>query len=46
MSKLHWNSVYVKGDVTNKMLVELIEDSYELVFSSLTKKVRNEIHDL
>lgn len=46
MSKVHWNSVYVKGDVANKMLVDLIEDSYELVFSSLTKKVQNEILDI
>ena len=38
MSKVHWNSVYVKGDVANKMLVELINDSYDLVFESLSKK--------
>ena len=43
MSKVHWNSVYVKGDVSNKLLVELINDSYDLVFSSLTKKLQEEI---
>ena len=43
MSKVHWNSVYVKGDVTNKMIIELINDSYELVFNSLTKKSRESI---
>lgn len=43
MSKVHWNSVYVKGDVSNKMIIELINDSYDLVFLSLTKAVKKNI---
>ncbi len=43
MSKLHWNSVYVKGDVSSKMIIELINYSYDLVFNSLTKKLQEEI---
>jgi predicted DNA-binding protein (MmcQ/YjbR family) len=43
MSKVHWNSVYVKGDVSNKMIVDLINDSYELVFSSLSKKIKESL---
>ena len=43
MSKVHWNSVYVKGDVSNTTIIELINDSYELVFASLTKKLQAEI---
>jgi predicted DNA-binding protein (MmcQ/YjbR family) len=43
MSKVHWNSVYFNGDVSSKMIVDLIEDSYELVFSSLSKKIKESI---
>ncbi len=44
MSKVHWNTVKVHSDVTEKMLKELIDHSYDLVFKSLTKKLQNEIH--
>lgn len=43
MSKVHWNSVYLNGDVSNKLVVELINHSYDLVFNSLTKKLQEEI---
>jgi predicted DNA-binding protein (MmcQ/YjbR family) len=43
MSKIHWNTVAVDGDVPERMLRELIDHSYELVFKSLTKKLQAEI---
>jgi predicted DNA-binding protein (MmcQ/YjbR family) len=43
MSKVHWNTVTVDGDVPEKLLRELIDHSYELVFKSLTKKLQAEI---
>jgi len=43
MSKVHWNTVTVNSDVPLKLLHELIDHSYELVFNSLTKKVRESI---
>jgi predicted DNA-binding protein (MmcQ/YjbR family) len=43
MSKLHWNTVDFKSDVSDKMMCGLIDHSYELVFKSLTKKIQNEI---
>jgi predicted DNA-binding protein (MmcQ/YjbR family) len=43
MSKVHWNTVAVDGDVQEKMLRELIDHSYELIFKSLTKKLQAEI---
>ncbi|MCW4468650.1 MmcQ/YjbR family DNA-binding protein [Flavobacterium sp. MFBS3-15] len=43
MSKVHWNTIDVNGDVPQKLLLELISHSYELVFNSLTKKVQAEI---
>jgi predicted DNA-binding protein (MmcQ/YjbR family) len=43
MSKVHWNSVDSNKDVSDKMICELINHSYDLVFKSLTKKSQNEI---
>jgi len=43
MSKVHWNTVTIKSDVPAKLLRELITHSYELIFSSLTKKLQAEI---
>ena len=43
MSKVHWNTVAINSDVPVKVLRELIDHSYELVFNSLTKKGREEI---
>lgn len=44
MSKVHWNTVNVNRDVPDAMLKELINDSYDLVFKSLTKKIQAEIN--
>jgi len=46
MNKKHWNTVYMDGRLTNKLLQEIIDHSYELVFKSLPKKVQQEISDL
>jgi len=43
MSKVHWNTVMVDSDVSDKLFRELISHSYELVFKSLTKKLQAEI---
>ncbi len=43
MSKVHWNTVGVNGDVPPKLLQELISHSYDLIFNSLTKKLQAEI---
>ncbi|MNK14942.1 hypothetical protein D3C87_330750 [compost metagenome] len=43
MSKVHWNTITVNGDVSLSMLKELIDHSYDLVFKSLTKKVKESI---
>ena len=43
MSKVHWNTVTLNGDVGDKMVCAMIVDSYDLVFKSLTKKVREEM---
>ncbi len=43
MSKVHWNTVKANRDVSDKFLKELIDDSYDLVFKSLTKKIQSEV---
>ena len=43
MSKVHWNTVCFHVDVPDKMMFELIANSYDLVFKSLTKKVQLEV---
>jgi predicted DNA-binding protein (MmcQ/YjbR family) len=46
MSKTHWNTVVINSEVKDKFVKELIDDSYELVFKSLTKKSQSEILEL
>lgn len=43
MNKTHWNSVYLDLPLDEKMLGNLIEESYNLIFSSLSKKRQKEI---
>jgi predicted DNA-binding protein (MmcQ/YjbR family) len=43
MNKIHWNTVSCNQDVNDKMLVELLSHSYDLVFNSLTKKAQQEV---
>ena len=45
MSKIHWNTINVNHDVKDKMIIELINHSYDLVFLSLKKKIQMEILD-
>ena len=46
MSKVHWNTIAINSDVSDKFVKELIDDSYDLVFKSLTKKIQSEILQL
>ncbi|MFC3878774.1 MmcQ/YjbR family DNA-binding protein [Algoriphagus namhaensis] len=43
MNKKSWNSVSVLGNVPDKLILELVDHSYELIFFSLTKKLQAEI---
>ena len=38
MNKKHWNTVELNGDVKDDMVKEMIDHSYALVMSGLTKK--------
>lgn len=43
MNKTHWNSVYRDGAVPDELMKEMIDESYRLIFASLTKKAQKEI---
>lgn len=43
MNKKHWNTVVLNQEVHDALVKELIDHSYELVWSSLTSKIREEI---
>lgn len=38
MNKKHWNTVIFDGSVSDKLVLELVDHSYELVLKSLPKK--------
>ncbi|WP_024620148.1 MmcQ/YjbR family DNA-binding protein [Metaclostridioides mangenotii] len=44
-NKVHWNSILLTNDDApeNNVVLDLLKESYDLVFSKLTKKVRDEI---
>lgn len=42
MNKTHWNSVSVEG-LKRDLILKMIDQSYDLVFKSLTKKAKEEI---
>ena len=43
MNKKHWNTVTIDGDVPNDLIMELIDESYDLVVSKMTKKQKAEL---
>ncbi|UMQ42739.1 MmcQ/YjbR family DNA-binding protein [Chryseobacterium sp. Y16C] len=45
MNKTHWNSVMVDG-LKRDLIFKMIDQSYDLVFNSLTKKIQNTINNL
>ena len=46
MSKTHWNTVFIDGSLKNDFIKELIDHSYDLVVSGLTKKLKEELQNL
>ena len=45
LNKLHWNSIHLDGEISDEMMHEMIDASYLLVFSKLTKKKQAEINE-
>ena len=46
MSKKHWNTIICDGSVKESFIKEWIDDSYNLVYNGLTKKIKLEIDTL
>jgi predicted DNA-binding protein (MmcQ/YjbR family) len=46
MNKVLWNSIYVNQDVSDKLIYQWIDDSYNLIVNSLTKKLQAELESL
>lgn len=43
MNKDHWNTVSLDGSLSDKLVLALVDHSYELVFNSLTKRAKTAI---
>lgn len=43
MNKQHWNTVVFNADLSDKLIYELIDHSYEKVVEGLPKKVRESL---
>ena len=46
MNKKHWNTIMTDGSVPDKVMYDLIRNSYDLVVASLTKKLKAELDEL
>jgi predicted DNA-binding protein (MmcQ/YjbR family) len=45
MSKVHWNTIFIEN-VPLQVLIELIDHSYDLVVSKMSKKLKSELEAL
>ena len=43
MNKNHWSTVYLDGDVPREVLADMVQASYKVALSSLSKKAQREI---
>lgn len=46
MNKKLWNSIYTDGTVSDRLILELTDHSYELIVESLPKKTQEELKSL
>lgn len=45
LNKRHWNTVTLDGSLPERMIVELIEDSYDLVVEKLPRALRTALRN-
>lgn len=43
MNKIHWNTIYVDGTVTDQLIFEWIDDSYNLIKAGIKIKVKKKV---
>ncbi len=46
MNKKHWNTVSFEGNLSEKLLLQMIDDSYTLVVAGLKKADKIKLNDL
>ena len=46
MNKKHWNTIFLEGDLEEKLFFTLVDHSYDLVRSKLTRKLKAELDDI
>jgi predicted DNA-binding protein (MmcQ/YjbR family) len=46
MSKKHWNTIMIDGTISDMLIKEWVDDSYNLIVSKFTKKQKLELEDL
>lgn len=43
MNKVHWNSVLQNSDVPDDLIISMIQDSYDIIVSKLTKQQKADL---
>jgi predicted DNA-binding protein (MmcQ/YjbR family) len=43
LNKRHWNTIALDGSLTDRLVRDMIEDSYDLVVSALPKRTREDL---
>lgn len=46
MNKKHWNTILIDGSIPDRLILEWVDDSYELVVARLTKKEKSALDKL
>ena len=44
LNKRHWNTVVIDGSLSDQMIADMVEDSYDLVVSTLPAAARRALH--
>jgi predicted DNA-binding protein (MmcQ/YjbR family) len=44
MNKVHWNTVSCDGSISDQLILEWTDDSYQLVVASLPGKIKKELN--
>lgn len=45
MNKTHWNTVYCDNKLERSVIMKMIDDSYNIVYSKLTKKLKAQLEN-
>ena len=43
LDKRHWNTIVLDGSLPDRLVRDMIEDSYDLIVSALPKRLREEL---